>query len=244
MRFLPCARLKVAKMKSMLIIPSVLILLIQHSTAAIVQNCTSNVCDLQTCRNTSSTCTQYCYSRNCKMSCSSSAGCESNCVNGGCSKLSCQQPTLDSRTSQCMQKCKEDCPDMSCLANACHLRCQKKNCKMTCEGKGIQSQCYPRCFGGGCEINVKSFYAEINCDEGFCKVKCGKATSNAGVICGKGSCSLTCTKGNTCSFQGRCPNCTGPIYVDDPFQSRSAPGNRALSFLSLISFCALRSLIL
>ena len=143
-----------------------------------------------------------------------------------------------------MQKCKEDCPDMNCFANLCHLRCQKKNCKMTCDGKGRLTQCYPRCFGGGCEINVKSFYAEINCSEGSCKVKCGKATSNAALVCQKGSCSLTCAKGNTCSFQGPCPNCTGPVYVDDPFLSGSATGNRAFNFFTLISICIIMSLVL
>ena len=60
--------------------------------AYIVQNCTTNSCDLKTCTNTTQTCMQKCYTSNCRMSCISPMGCNMQCINGGCSRLFCDVP--------------------------------------------------------------------------------------------------------------------------------------------------------
>ena len=60
--------------------------------AYIVQNCTTNSCDLKSCANTTQACMQKCYTSNCRMSCVSPLGCNMDCVNGGCSRLLCDVP--------------------------------------------------------------------------------------------------------------------------------------------------------
>ena len=60
--------------------------------ANIVQNCTTNACDVKTCVNITQRCDQSCYTSNCQMACSSPQGCAMNCRNGGCSSLSCDVP--------------------------------------------------------------------------------------------------------------------------------------------------------
>ena len=64
-------------------------------TSTVLNNCTTNVCDLQTCTDTSSRCRQLCTYTPCKMSCSSPAGCYNECKNGGCSKMLCDVPTTN-----------------------------------------------------------------------------------------------------------------------------------------------------
>ena len=119
------------------------------------------------------------------------------------------------RTS-CEQSCLGNCMDMKCKANSCHLTCLEDNCKITCRGTGTTPGCYPRCRGRGCLIDVYSLHAEPWCIKGSCIVRMSKI-SNGRLSCPGGNCTFTCAKGTHCAFNGACPNCTGPIFVDDPF---------------------------
>ena len=69
--------------------------------ANIVQNCTTNSCDLKTCANTTQACMQKCYTSNCRMSCVSPMGCNMQCTNGGCSRLFCDVPKKEGIVSIC-----------------------------------------------------------------------------------------------------------------------------------------------
>ena len=111
---------------------------------------------------------------------------------------------------------------MNCNAFRCYPVCNKDNCKITCAGSGISSQCYGKCHGKGCEINCKSAVCEISCGGGSCNVTFGK-DSGGTVACQGGRCNLICAKGRTCQYINRCPNCTGPVYVDDPFPTMKPP---------------------
>ena len=67
-------------------------LLMLSAEADIVQNCTTNACDLKTCVNTTQRCYQACYTSNCQMACTSPQGCGMECKNGGCTNLFCDVP--------------------------------------------------------------------------------------------------------------------------------------------------------
>ena len=110
---------------------------------------------------------------------------------------------------------------MTCTSRSCRLECMKDNCKMTCHGAGYPSGCYPRCRGKGCQMDVHSTSGEPICEKGSCNVRFSKNTSGM-LACFPGSCTFTCAKGQNCAFIGSCPNCTGPIYVDDPFATSNA----------------------
>ena len=138
------------------------------------------------------------------------------------------------RTS-CEQSCLRNCMDMKCKANICHFTCVGDNCKMTCHGTGNMAQCYPRCYGRGCHIDVHSPYVELQCIMGSCIVRMSKVSSGT-LSCPGGSCTFTCATGKQCIVNGACPNCTGPIYVDDPFASNaSALKKSILHFIVLFA---------
>ena len=110
---------------------------------------------------------------------------------------------------------------MYCDAHICLPTCSNDNCKMTCGGQGPASRyCDMNCKGKGCEINCKSPRCMIQCDGGSCRVKVGK-NSIGFVSCAGGRCSLICAKtAKKCAYTkitNSCPNCTAPVYVDDPF---------------------------
>ena len=93
---------------------------------------------------------------------------------------------------------------------------------MTCHGANSLSGCYPKCRGRGCHIDVHSKSGEPGCEKGSCIVRFSKNTSGM-LSCPAGNCTFTCAKGQSCGFIGSCPNCTGPLYVDDPFATSNAP---------------------
>ena len=80
--------------------------------------------------------------------------------------------------------------------------------------------CQPLCKGRGCLIDVHSTTIEGRCDGGSCIVRLSNRTSGL-MSCLGGNCTLTCATGTYCRFLGSCPNCTGPLYVDDPFATNS-----------------------
>lgn len=204
--------------------------------ANIVQNCSANACDLKTCVNTTQRCDQSCYTSNCQMACTSPQGCFMNCANGGCSSLSCDVPYTSGVYTSCEQSCLGNCMDMKCKANSCHLTCLGDNCRITCRGTGATSGCYPRCRGRGCHIDVYSQHAEPWCIKGSCIVRMSKI-SNGVLSCPGGNCTFTCANGTQCAFNGACPNCTGPIFVDDPFgtNASSALKKSILLFIVLLA---------
>ena len=130
---------------------------------------------------------------------------------------------------------------MICKARMCFPGCAGDDCKMTCHGTGHQPECYPKCYGKGCEINVHSFYAEVLCEKGSCNVRFSKGTRGS-VTCLGGNCTLTCAKGDHCHFNRACPNCTGPVFVDDPFGGISGTNalmtvtNKGASFILMVGF--------
>ena len=140
--------------------------------------------------------------------------------------------------------CNENCPDIECFAHFCFPICRKSNCKMTCDGGDEKAECYPKCHGGGCSINVKSFYTETSCLKGSCTVKFSNATKWGSVNCPGGNCSLTCATGNICVLRSPCPNCTGPVYVDDPFASGISQGSIMTSTSIMSVICALSAFML
>ena len=113
---------------------------------------------------------------------------------------------------------------MKCTSRVCHLQCLSGNCKMTCYGVTSSSGCYPKCEGSDCEIDVHSERALTFCRKGSCIVRFSKNT-NGKLYCPAGNCTLTCAKGRSCELGGSCPNCTGPLYVDDPFGKSNATVN-------------------
>ena len=130
--------------------------------------------------------------------------------------------------SSCEQSCLGNCMDMKCKAHICHLDCLGDNCKMTCRGTGNMAQCYPRCYGRGCHFDVHTPHAEPQCIKGSCIVRMSKV-SNGRLSCPGGNCTFTCATGRHCAFNGACPNCTGPIYVDDPFATISTTAMTTMS---------------
>ena len=118
--------------------------------------------------------------------------------------------------------------DMNCKANRCYLDCFGDNCKMTCRGTGNIAQCYPRCYGRGCRIDINTPHAEPQCIMGSCIVRMSKVSSGT-LSCPGGNCTFTCATGKQCIVNGACPNCTGPIYVDDPFATISTTAMTTMS---------------
>ena len=87
---------------------------------------------------------------------------------------------------------------------------------MNCHGKGGSSNCQPICRGKGCNIAVHSTTGDAQCEKGSCTVRFSNMTSGK-LSCTGGECTFICAKGKTCEINGACPNCNGPLYVDDPF---------------------------
>ena len=112
--------------------------------------------------------------------------------------------------------------DMTCKAVTCHPTCSKDNCKITCDDGDATGLCQPICTGRGCLIDVHSTAVEGGCNGGSCVVRLSKNTGGW-LSCTGGNCTLTCAIGTDCRYQGSCPNCTGPLYVDDPFASSGEP---------------------
>ena len=89
---------------------------------------------------------------------------------------------------------------------------------MSCHGKGGSSSCQPICRGKGCNIAVHSTTGDAKCEKGSCTVRFSNMTSGK-LYCGGGDCTFICAKGKTCEINGACPNCKGPLYVDDPIEA-------------------------
>ena len=130
---------------------------------------------------------------------------------------------------------------MKCTSRSCRSICENDNCIMTTHGQGSAAGTFANCRGRGCYIDVHSMMGQVICEKGSCRVRFSKNTDGS-LTCPAGNCTFICAKGKSCNLNGACPNCTGPLYVDDPFSGTS---NAVIHINDIILFaiCAVSSIL-
>ena len=67
--------------------------------------------------------------------------------------------------------------------------------------------------------------------------------SHAVLFCPGGRCSLVCAKGSTtCAYQGACPNCSAPVFVDDPFGKPKSSARMIDAFPGILFIAAIHTI--